>query len=88
MSALRIRGLKRAEQQPKPWNPLNLPFSLSLALIDTVKGPGTGNMSLGIIQRERAAYGRARADEKGGRKRRVVGAKSTAISVELLNEFP
>lgn len=29
MSALRIRGLKRAEQQPKPWNPLNLSFSLS-----------------------------------------------------------
>lgn len=29
MSALWIRGLKRAEQQPKPWNPLNLSFSLS-----------------------------------------------------------
>lgn len=44
-------------------------------------------MSLGIIQRERTAYGRARADEKGGRKRRVVGEKSTAISVKLLNKF-
>lgn len=29
MSALRIRALKREEQQPKPWNPLNLSFSLS-----------------------------------------------------------
>lgn len=29
MSAPRIRVLKRAEQQPKPWNPLNLSFSLA-----------------------------------------------------------
>lgn len=68
MSALRIRALKRAEKQPKPWNPLRLSFSLSLALIDTVKGPGTGNMSLGIIQRERTSYGRVRADERGERR--------------------
>lgn len=48
-------------------------LSLSLALIDTVKGPGTGNMSLGIIQRERTAYGRVRTDERGGGGRKVEG---------------
>lgn len=54
-------------------------------------------MSLGIIQRERTAYGSARADEKRRgwevrrRKSRVVGEgkkeKSTAISVKLRNKF-
>lgn len=53
-------------------------------------------MSLGIIQRERTAFGSARADEKGkgggGRERgewweRAKKEKSTAISVKLLNEF-
>lgn len=43
-------------------------------------------MSLGIIQRERTAYGRAEEDEKGReRRRRVVGEESTAIPVKLLN---
>lgn len=48
-------------------------------------------MSLGIIQRERTAYGRARADEKEGEKEESGGRgqreKSTAISVKLLNKF-
>lgn len=50
-------------------------------------------MSLGIIQRERTAYGSARADEKGGGERgewwerAKEREKSTAISVKLLNKF-
>lgn len=46
-------------------------------------------MSLGIIQKERTAYGRARANEwgaGGGSEWRVVGEKSTAISVKLHNK--
>lgn len=48
-------------------------------------------MSLGIIQRERTAYGRVRVDEKGGRKRgegrERAKKKSTAMSVKILNKF-
>lgn len=61
-----LSGLERWREPSSSQNPgtHSISLSLSLALIDTVKGPGTGNMSLGIIQRESTAYGSARADEK------------------------
>lgn len=43
----------------------SISLSLSPTLIDTVKGPGTGNMSLGITQIERTAHGRVRVDGRG-----------------------
>ena len=61
-----LSGLERWREPSSSQNPgtHSISLSLSLALIDTVKGPGTGNMSLGIIQRESTAYESARADEK------------------------
>ena len=48
-------------------------------------------MSLGIIQRERTAYGKARADEKGTERGEWWESgkeeESTEMSVELLDKF-
>lgn len=53
-----------ASSSQNPGTP-SISLSLSLTLIDTVKGPGTGNMSLGITQIERTAHGRVRVDGRG-----------------------